>query len=568
MKKRLLSILLAASLVVMSLTGCGDVATGSDDRETTQESEQPSSEQATEAPTEAPTPEPTEEPTPEPTEEPTPEPTEAPTPEPTEAPTPEPTEAPTTEPTGATGEWATAYEGYFEREDIMPEKFQMDTEISQDGITFGMIVASADQKAYMRYDFGGIAMDIYADEANIYTCTEMAGETSWMFVPITSEEDVDSVISMEESGMVDTDTFTSYGYKEEVTEDGVVYDVLTFESDNDGEATEGLCYINRETQKMEKMVVDTEAGPAVFDITEIDGIEIPAEAATATEGTQEDLVGAIFGVIMMGALSGMDLEGMTGSEGGEITLDPSAGDITFTPADGVEVVEDDTEKTTGTDDGTDWSIAYDSYFEGNNILPEKMMMTTSISTQGVAADVLFAQDGVNCRMTYDFGSVIITLYADDANVYLYGEMGTDANWMQAPVADEADRAELVGESITEVIDADSIISQTYREAINEDGLIYDVIDVLAKEIDGDTGEEQEQELTCFINRGTQLIDKLVITEEDNTAVCFFEEIDAVVIPDEAKNAEVGTAEELEETMSGLLLIAVMSAMGVDASQMQ
>ncbi len=552
MKKRLLSILLAATLVAMSLTGCGDVATGVDDRETTQESEQPSSEQATEAPTEAPTPEPT----------------EAPTPEPTEAPTPEPAEAPTAEPAGVTGEWATAYEGYFEREDIMPDKFQMDTEISQDGVTFGMIIASADQKAYMRYDFGSIAMDIYANEEKIYTCTEMAGEKSWMFVPITSEEDVDSVINMDESGMVDTGTFTSYGYKEEVTEDGVVYDVLTFEADNDGEATEGLCYINRETQKMEKMVVDTEAGPAVFDITEIDGIEIPAEAENATEGTQEDLVGAIFGVIMMGALSGLDLEGMTGSEGGEITLDPSAGDITFTPADGVEVVEDDTEKTTDTEDDTDWSIAYDSYFEGNNILPEKMMMTTSVSAQGVIADVLFAQDGVNSRMTYDFGSVIITLYSDDANVYLYGEMGDEASWMQALVEDEVQRAEIVGESITEVIDADSIISQTYREAINEDGLIYDVIDILAKEIDGDTGEEQEQELTCFINRGTQLIDKLVITEAANTAVCFFEEIDAVVIPDEAKNAEVGTVEELNDTMSGLMLIAVMTAMGVDASQMQ
>lgn len=298
MKKRFLSVLLVAALSLTTLTACGADETAND---ASKEIAQESVAEPTEAPTEAPTPEPTEAPTPEPTEAPTPEPTEAPT----EEPVAEVTEAPANV-TVADGDWATAYEGYFEREGVMPEKMRMDMNVSQDGLTFGMVVATADGNTYMNFDFGVVALDMYADAENIYTCTMMEGEEVWNFAPITSEEDAESVMSMGESNVVDTSAFTSVEYYEEVIEDGVVYDVLYTTSEEDGEVVETYCYVNRETQMLSMMVVESEAGPMPIYITEIDAVEIPAEALNGTEVTMEDVMGTLFGVIMMGAMAGME----------------------------------------------------------------------------------------------------------------------------------------------------------------------------------------------------------------------------------------------------------------------
>lgn len=323
MKKKIVSVLLVAVLSVASFTGCGSDETSNDvSKEQVQESEAESTEAPTTEPTEAPTPEPTEAPTTEPTEAPTPEPTEAPTPEPTEAPTTEPTEAPvaeatevpaetTAEPgteTVVDGDWSTAYTDYFERENIMPENVEMSMNVSQDGLTFGLVVASAEGVTYLNMDFGVVAMDMYADAEKIYTCTKMEGQEDWSYALITSEEDVDGVMSVSDEFVVDTDTFTSCEYHEEVTEDGIVYDVLYVTYEQEDEELEAYCYVNRETQMMSKLVTDTEAGPMAMLINEIDKVEIPEEALNGKEVTTEDIATTMMGVIMVGAMSAMETE--------------------------------------------------------------------------------------------------------------------------------------------------------------------------------------------------------------------------------------------------------------------
>jgi len=42
----------------------------------------------------------------------------------------------------------------------------------------------------------------------------------------------------------------------------------------------------------------------VFVVTDIDGIELPAEAANATEGTTEDIAMGLVTVMLMAALGG------------------------------------------------------------------------------------------------------------------------------------------------------------------------------------------------------------------------------------------------------------------------
>ncbi len=315
MKKKIVSVLLVAVLSVASFTGCGSEETSNDvSKEQVQESDAESTEAPTTEPTEAPTPEPTEAPTPEPTEAPTPEPTEAPTPEPTEAPVAEATEVPaetTAEPgteTVVDGDWSTAYTDYFERENIMPENVEMSMNVSQDGLTFGLVVASAEGVTYLNMDFGVVAMDMYADAEKIYTCTKMEGQEDWSYALITSEEDVDGVMSVSDEFVVDTDTFTSCEYHEEVTEDGIVYDVLYVTYEQEDEELEAYCYVNRETQMMSKLVTDTEAGPMAMLINEIDKVEIPEEALNGKEVTTEDIATTMMGVIMVGAMSAMETE--------------------------------------------------------------------------------------------------------------------------------------------------------------------------------------------------------------------------------------------------------------------
>lgn len=287
MKKKLLTTILVAGLVLGAMTGCGS-------DETTNDASQEIGQEATATPTEAPTPKPTEAPTPKPTEAPTPEPTEAPTP------------APETTVSEGDIDWSTAYEGYFEREGIMGENVSMSMDVSQDGLTFAFEMATVNEITYMNFDFGVVALEMYADEEKMYLYTEMEGETNWNYALLTSEEDVDGMLEIGESTTVDADSFSECVYYEEVIEDGVVYDVLYATSTEDGEVTNAYCYVNRETQKLYKMSVVTEMGPMDMFIQEIDTLEIPAEALSGTEITMEDAGALLMGVIMAGVFSAME----------------------------------------------------------------------------------------------------------------------------------------------------------------------------------------------------------------------------------------------------------------------
>ena len=76
---------------------------------------------------------------------------------------------------------------------------------------------------------------------------------------------------------------------------------------NDGETTATAVYfINRDTQKIEKCVMEEEEATVVCLMEEIEQIELPAGAKNATEATMEDVMAAMFEVIFMGAGAGME----------------------------------------------------------------------------------------------------------------------------------------------------------------------------------------------------------------------------------------------------------------------
>lgn len=300
MKKRLLSVLLAVSLMATALTGCGDKdddkedekveSVEDDDKEADDKEDGNDLEIKTEGPIDDGMIEVEGEVTviEEDEEEVTPE---------------EPEEEDETP--AADGDWANAYDDYFSREGILSDKIMLTMTVEESGMVMDIAVATAGEDVYMAYDFGTAALDLYVVDQVIYACTKMEGVESWMYAPVTPGSDTESMFSMTDTGFADTENATACTYREEVVENGIVYDVLDVVIEEEGVTSTAAYYVNRETQKIEKCVVEQDGVEAECFFVEIDGITLPAEAANAVEGTEEDIMGALIGVMFM-AMGGME----------------------------------------------------------------------------------------------------------------------------------------------------------------------------------------------------------------------------------------------------------------------
>ena len=306
MKKKLLSLLMATCMVAMVLTGCTEKETSADGEkasvEESKEDEKEEAEEAEESTEEAVESEETEESTEEAVES---EETEESTEEVVES---EEAEESTeeAEETEVDSDIAKMYEGYLEKDDILPEKARLSATTSQMGVSMDMVVAQADDVAMMSYELAEAEMDIYVEKEKVYWRYELQGQETWSWAPITSDEEAEELNDMSDSTLVDTENISSYAYRETIEEDGVTYDLLEAVVD-DGTSTGNATYfVNRETQKVEKCVMVQDDAEVVCLIEEIDTIEIPAEFENATEGTVEDVAMTVLAVIMMG--SGMMTE--------------------------------------------------------------------------------------------------------------------------------------------------------------------------------------------------------------------------------------------------------------------
>ena len=331
MKKKLLSLLMATCMVAMVLTGCTEKETSADGEkasvEESKEDEKEEAEEAEESTEEAVESEETEESTEEAveseeTEESTEEVVESEeaeesTEEVVESEEEESTEevveseeaeesTEEAEETEVDSDIAKMYEGYLEKDDILPEKARLSATTSQMGVSMDMVVAQADDVAMMSYELAEAEMDIYVEKEKVYWRYELQGQETWSWAPITSDEEAEELNDMSDSTLVDTENISSYAYRETIEEDGVTYDLLEAVVD-DGTSTGNATYfVNRETQKVEKCVMVQDDAEVVCLIEEIDTIEIPAEFENATEGTVEDVAMTVLAVIMMG--SGMMTE--------------------------------------------------------------------------------------------------------------------------------------------------------------------------------------------------------------------------------------------------------------------
>lgn len=185
----------------------------------------------------------------------------------------------------------------------------MSATTTEDGVDMDIAVGFAQNGTYMSLgvsyeDNDPTRIDMYNIDDKVYVYAEMLGESQWTYALAENEDEVEDLMGVSE-GMVDgldTDVFDNAKYEKEVEENGVVYDILLLEE----ETSTSRFYIDRETQEIEKLVIEQDGETVEYEIKDIDEIELPKDAENAQEVTMED-VGMTFMAVIFAAMG--DVEG-------------------------------------------------------------------------------------------------------------------------------------------------------------------------------------------------------------------------------------------------------------------
>lgn len=200
-------------------------------------------------------------------------------------------------------DWSVKYDDYFTRDNIMPANPRVAITIIGENVTIPYgVVAVAGEDAYMSYDFGTAAIDMYVFADKVYTFTRMEDQEMWYWAPVTTEDETAGLTNLADTSLVDEEDMSDCAYREAIIDNGIVYDVLDVTVAGEDIASGTATYfVNRETQLIEKCVMESEGATVIWLVEEIESIELPTEAETATEVTMEDIMGALVGVMLIGS---------------------------------------------------------------------------------------------------------------------------------------------------------------------------------------------------------------------------------------------------------------------------
>ncbi len=454
------------------------------------------------------------------------------TPEPTEEPTPEPTEEPVAE-----VDWMTAYEDYFDTcGPLLKENVIMFMDGEIDGVYLGLSYGYSDE-------YAAFSVEVYNDEAPYF---ELITDSDYAYYYSEADDEYELVKALREDdseadvmGMVDIAEdlkdsleYKSYG-REDSNYDGVVYDSLECSVIYDGEECDAICYINRETQVLEGVEILDDDRYVIMTVEFVDCGE--EEFREILEETIAEYDG---------------VEEVTFDEMGEMVLD-----FLFTQIMGsMDEGQDDTndEVSVGIE-GDDWSTAYDDFFDNGITIPEAFEITTQMDLGGIVLDYTVSQDKGVSLVRYRIGDYGVDAYTD-GSVIVMENIGLDGSeWVCAEIESGDDMADILGADFTEIMGGvtDSVSSSVYVEAVEEKGVVYDVM-----EIDGDG-------TLAYINRATQTVSKLVIEAEGLEMECKFEGFTPFSVPAESANATAMTKDELANYYQEAIVESVYASMGIE-----
>ena len=511
--KKWLVLLLAVMLIVLSITGCGGKDDDDDEDKDSKSKKELSIKDDDEDDEEEPTPEPAVEATPEPTEEPAPEVTEAPV---------------------AEVDWETAYEDYFDTWGPLVEENAVVIISGFEGDVYcEMAYGYSGEYAAFSMEVDDAYFELITDPDYIYYYSEDDDDYEWAVTAREAGTDADflgMVDSMEEMlGDIEYDCYL-------MTEDyDVIYDVVACYVDYDGEECEGYAYINRETQNMEYLELEDSEGNYV-------DIEILFPGKDGFMEMIEDTIEEYDGV-----------EEVTFDEMGEMVID-----FLMTMMSDIEIDEpaEPSEPTISTGiEGDDWSTAYDNYFANGITIPANFEITTQIDLGGIVLDYVIVMDTGVSMVRYRIGDYGVDAYSDDYTIIMENIGLNGSEWVCAEIESGDDVADILGADFTELMGGatDTVSSSMYVEAVEENGVVYDVIEI----------DTEDTPALVYINRNTQVLSKMILESEGLEMVCEFENPMAINIPAEAVNAAGMTKDELANYYQEAIVESVYASMGME-----
>ena len=202
-------------------------------------------------------------------------------------------------------DWSKAYDDYFEQFNF-EDGLELSATTTESGVDMEIAVGIAENGTYMAMDISyednePTTLKMYEIDDVLYVYYDMLGTNEWVYAEV-EEDEAEELMSNDILKDIDTSAFDNAVYEKEVEEDGVIYDILLLEEDT----TTSRFYIDRETQKLEKVAIEQDGETVDYKLKDIDEIKLPKEAKGARETTTDEIGMLLVGVIL-GAM-GEDME--------------------------------------------------------------------------------------------------------------------------------------------------------------------------------------------------------------------------------------------------------------------
>ncbi len=251
----------------------------------------------------SPTPPPTLAPTPVPTLTPTPSPTPTPTPSPTPKPTATPVPTPTPTPTPI--DWSKEYEDYFQEEQFLPGNYRVDTAVVIEGVEAQVSLSSTETFDGLNLGLGKTTIYIFSNGSMVFLGKEYKNAEEWYFTRMESEDELEKLLGMNVFMDLEGvgDLIIGQVYQGNVVEGQEIYDIIDIVTSQDYGKIKMKLYINRDTQKIEKVQTEYNGQEIVGFIQETEPVKLPEGSAHAKSVTGEEFSEKYKKAILQGVAS-------------------------------------------------------------------------------------------------------------------------------------------------------------------------------------------------------------------------------------------------------------------------
>lgn len=247
----------------------------------------------------------TEVPTPEPTPTATVAPTPSPVPTPTPTPIPTATPIPTPTPTPTPIDWSKEYEDYFQKEPLLPDNYKVKTTVLVEGVEAQVSLAQTETFSSLNLGLGTTNIYVYTNGSMVFLGKQDKNGEEWNFTRLEEEDSLEDILGMDISVDLEgiEEAIIGQVYQGDVVEDEKIYDIMDIVTSQYYGKIEVRLYINRDTQKIEKMQTQYNGQEIIGYLEEIEPIELPKESTRAKSLTKEEFSAKYKKAILQGVAS-------------------------------------------------------------------------------------------------------------------------------------------------------------------------------------------------------------------------------------------------------------------------